>query len=184
MCPRADDYFPLGLYGVWPPMGMYGRLRSCTPAELESLRRPQEDEDGPDEEDDIGVSSMASLDLDKSWHAVGYLIEGTLEASDSPLGWAVYGRHRVNAFDEDPRHFLEPAEVIAVAEALESLDLAAAAKRYDPARFDELDIYPGYWARDDAVANWGQTLAGLLERVRDFYRAAAANRRCVVAEQS
>ena len=114
----------------------------------------------------------AELSLDKAWHGVHYLLSGSTEPTNTPLGQAVLGGTEVG---EDfsgygPARTFDPAQVARAAKALAAPEAEReAAGRFDAARMTELQIYPFGWEDDDR--DW---LLVSFRDLRGFYADAAA----------
>ena len=136
------------------------RLRS-DPDALEEYLYPDDDSEPEN-----------SVDVDKAWHGIHYLLTGEADGGSPPLAWAVLGGTEVG---EDqgygsPR-MLTPEQVRAIADALPTEDAFKAA--FAPADMEAAQVYPEViWTRDGDEA-----LDYLVENYRpmvEFYRAAAA----------
>ena len=84
------------------------------------------------------------LDVDQAWHCLHYLLTGTAWEGAPPLNFIASGGRAVG--DEDvgfgPARAFDSGEVKALAAALEALDAATLAARFDAAEMDALEIYP------------------------------------------
>ncbi|MEU4693940.1 YfbM family protein [Actinoplanes sp. NPDC023714] len=123
-------------------------------------------------DDDDAEMPEPELDLDKSWHAVHFLLTGTAWGiGDDPAGAAVLGGMEIG---EDggygPPRYLVPDDVRAVSAALDRLGDDTLRARFDPAALDAADIYPAGWSGTDV-----EGLLVHLAELRAFYRAAAGN---------
>ncbi|BBH70295.1 hypothetical protein ACTI_69800 [Actinoplanes sp. OR16] len=125
-----------------------------------------------DLDDDDAEMPEPELDLDKSWHAVHYLLTGTAwSLGDTPAGAAVLGGTEIG---EDggygPPRYLVPDEVQAIARALSALDERSLRSRFDPAALDAAEIYPEGWSSTDI-----DSVLAHFRTLREFYRSAATN---------
>jgi hypothetical protein len=120
-----------------------------------------------------------SLSLDKAWHGVHYLLSGSSEPDDTPLGQAVLGGSEIG---EDfsgygPARALDAGLVADIARALDDPRLEDQARgRFDPQRMRELELYPSGWS--DESLEW---LLASLRELRSFYAGAAAESLAIVA---
>jgi hypothetical protein len=64
----------------------------------------------------------ASVDLDKSWHGIHFVLTGNLEDDGSPLSGAILGGQPLGDGDFEEAIFLPPDQVRRTAEALAALD--------------------------------------------------------------
>jgi hypothetical protein len=122
-----------------------------------------------------------SVDVEKAWHALHYLLTGTAWEGTPPLDFIVCGGVELG---EDqgygpPRGFA-PDEVARLAAALEPIGVDTLVARFDGPRMDELEIYPaGGWADFDPsdperfgyVSGAFEQLKALLRRGRDEHHA-------------
>ncbi len=155
---------------------MTGRFVAVAAETLEVLSRHPEsvsDQFFPDRDD-----TEWHLDIDKTWHAIHYLLTGCAWGGDWPLSAAILGGTEIG---EDggygkPR-YLTPDEVATVAKGLGTVLPGALAARYDPARLNALGIYPGGWstARETITR-----LRTAFDELTAFYSRAAAAGRAVL----
>jgi hypothetical protein len=107
------------------------------------------------------------LDIDKTWHIIHFLLNGHAWEGDGPLFDAVLGGSHLT--DEDlgygPPRFLEPAEVVATAQALDHLSAEELWSRFDESRVREAELY---WSTDAGSKEYA---LGKYEALRSFFRA-------------
>jgi Domain of unknown function (DUF1877) len=117
------------------------------------------------------TGAHAELSLDKAWHGVHYLLSGSTEPTESPLGQCVLGGTEVGEdLGYGPARAFDPAQVARIAKALADPEAEReAADRFDAARMTDLQIYPFGWEEDDRA--W---LLVSFRELRGFYAAAAA----------
>jgi len=132
-----------------------------------------------DLDDDDAEMPDPELDLDKSWHAIHYLLTGTAwEIGDGAAGAAILGGDEVG---EDggygPARLLDPEAVRAVATGLDALDVETLRARFDPDAMAAAEIYPSIWANEPAEFNG---YVAHFAELRRFYRAAAENGQAVL----
>ncbi|GAA5150011.1 YfbM family protein [Nocardioides marinquilinus] len=132
-----------------------------------------------------------SVDLDKAWHGIHFLLTGSgdLAPAEAAPRRRLFGRRRDVApapaagaeslavlggepvgADDDWR-VLTAAQVAEVAAALEPLDRAALAHRVDLDAMAAADLYPQIWEEPDVFEEY---LGPAYDDLRDFYRRAAA----------
>lgn len=132
-----------------------------------------------DLDDDQAEMPDPELDLDKSWHAIHYLLTGTAWHIDEGAGSAILGGDPVG---EDggygPARVLDPERVRAVAASLGAVGVDTLRARFDPRAMASADIYPNIWERADE--EFDAYLAPHFERLRSFYRQAAADGQAVL----
>lgn len=115
-----------------------------------------------------------SMDVDKAWHCIHFMLTGQADGGEEPLAWAIGGGEEIG---EDcgygPARILQPSQVKSVAIALSAIDKTAFASRYNPAAMKAADIY----LSDMCVRDGDEALGYIVEnyvRMADFYRDAAA----------
>lgn len=112
-----------------------------------------------------------SVDVDKAWHCIHFMLNGTVEGGAEPLAWAVLGGEECgeDAGYGAPR-LLTAQQVQSIAAALIGEDEFAS--RYDPAAMQSANIYLSNMCMRDGAA----ALKYIVEHYRilvTFYRAAA-----------
>jgi hypothetical protein len=147
-------------------MSMIGALRPLSASELEELRT-----------DPSGTGRFLGdgreTSLGKMWQAVHYLLAGTSDLAEPPLGIAVYGGAEVGPdLGYGPARVLAPAQVAAVADALEDLTDEDLRRRFVPADLERDGVYPPVW--DEPEDRLFDEIMECLADLRACYREAAA----------
>jgi len=129
-------------------------------------------DDSPGEDDE-----MIAMDLDKSWHAIHFLLTGSAWEGDGTLSFLLQGGTDVEGIDAGygPPRLLTSEEVAEVSQALTAVSPEELRRRFDPEALQEADIYPNIWMRDPKEDD---TLGYVLEyydQLRNFI--ATANRK-------
>jgi Domain of unknown function (DUF1877) len=119
----------------------------------------------------------ASISLDKAWHGVHYLLCGKVEPGTDLASEAVMGGTEVgDDLGYGPARYFEADKVAAIARELSRANLEAEMMaRWDPARMEQLGIYPAGFQPDDQ-----QWLMNAFRDLRQFYVDASAANLCVV----
>ena len=154
---------------VWP-RGVLGWLLRLTPITIEEVV--------PDSDGGAAIHPPdpdRSIDIDRGWHGLHFLFTGTADEGDEPACYFVRGGQDLD--DEGHARALRPDQVRRFAVYLDTLTPAELARRYDPARMTELDIYPGViWTRpsapDESPLAW---LTGCYAEVQQFVKKVAAS---------
>jgi len=154
---------------VWP-RGVLGWLLRLTPITIEEVV--------PDSNGGAAIHPPdpdRSIDIDRGWHGLHFLFTGTADEGDEPACYFVRGGQDLD--DEGHARALRPDQVRRFAVYLDTLTPAELARRYDPARMTELDIYPGViWTRpsapDESPLAW---LTGCYAEVQQFVKKVAAS---------
>jgi hypothetical protein len=125
-------------------------------------------------DDDEGTELEHAIDLDKAWHGIHYLLNGTAEGGDEPYSLVILGGQEIGEdLGYGPARLLFPDQVADIAGALRELDADALEARFDAAAMEEAQIYPGQiWSRDGQEAL--DYLLHHYAQLVDFYEAAAA----------
>lgn len=132
-------------------MSMIGNYLRVSPESLDELSgNPEEILDVLSAEGSAGRSSGRHLDIDKTWHAIHFLLNGKPWDGKRPLYNAVLGGMPIGEEDVGygPARGLDPDEVRAVAEALGALPANQLLERFDPAAMNKAEIYPEGWTED------------------------------------
>lgn len=151
----------IGCFTAVPP-DVQNRLRS-DPSLIEDFLFPEDGEGEPEH----------TIDVDKAWHGIHFLLNGTAWGGEEPFSLAVLGGEEVGEdFGYGAVRFLFPAQVKLVAQAIASMPVSELKKRYIPKSLAAMEIYPDIiWERDGDEA-----LEYLLENYKElveFYKAAA-----------
>ena len=132
------------------------------------------DEPGP-----RSVDPADELDIDKAWHGLHFLFTGEAWAGEPPLGFILAGGTEIG--DEDvgygPARAFTSAEVGEIAAAFDTLTRDELARRFDPARMMELEIYPEIWDRDPTDDDTLEYLLEYFDLLKEFVSRGAASGR-------
>ena len=139
------------------------------PALIDSLLYP---EGGPDPE--------RHLDIDKSWHAIHYVLNGSTWDGEGPLAFAVLGGEEIG---EDvgygPARYLDPDRVKTISAALSFVGPLEFNTKFNPSAWDAAEIYPHGWS--DTGPEALEYVAHYYSLLSSFYRAAAERGDAVLA---
>jgi hypothetical protein len=112
------------------------------------------------------------LDIDKSWHAIHFLLTGSAWEGEAPLANTVLGGTELG--DEDVGYgvarYLTPDEVREVSEALGAITPEELMQRSSPQEMQAADIYPNIWDRGEDELEYVREYYDMLVR---FFRGAA-----------
>jgi uncharacterized protein DUF1877 len=111
------------------------------------------------------------LDIEKSWHAIQFLLTGDPWSGEPPLQNAVMGGRELGEEDVGygPARYLSAAEVAAVAAALAGISGEELWSRFDEGGFARAEIYPQRWSYDGK-----EYVLAHYEALREFFKDAAA----------
>jgi len=126
-------------------MSMIGRYRQLTRQQLAELQ--VDPSRVPDFLYDQEPPSHLQLDIDKTWHAIHFLLngdrwEGTGPLYDAVLGGEVLGKEDLGY---GPARFLTADEVKETAAALDEISVSDLLDKLDAQELNDNDIYPRGW---------------------------------------
>lgn len=131
-------------------MSMIGNVRAVSDEVIDRLLANPEDVHGvvhPEEVKEDGDY----LYLDKSWHAIHYVLAGDTWGGDFPWGFLVSCGTPIGEEDVGygPARAFRAEEVALLAPAIASIDEANFRSRFSVERMKEADIYPSFGAASD-----------------------------------
>jgi hypothetical protein len=159
-------------------MSMIGNYRRVSERTLNDLlANPQKISEYLYSED--GVSSDESLDIDKSWHIIHFLLTGDAWESDPPWGDAVLGGTPISEEDMGygPARYLTPMQVRAVSQALATVSPEQLIARWDERRVADAELYPQIW--DDSLEN-REYVSIYYDELRSLFATAAKNSEAMI----
>lgn len=119
-----------------------------------------------------------SVDLDKAWHGIHWLLTGSAEPTAEVASEAIFGGEPIGEdLGYGPGRLLSAAGVGAVAARLRELEPDTLRARMDPAAMEDAGIYPLIWDEDDVFDTY---LAPAFENLRAFYSTAAQSGEAVI----
>jgi hypothetical protein len=155
-------------------MEMLCTLRSLTENQRQKLlEHPDKLEELLDDEEDFGDPEGArflDLDIGETWHGLQYLLTGTAWEGKAPLDFLVRGGEDVGDIpsDEGTARVFTAAQVKTLAQSLQALSEDTLRKRYDPARLQKEDIYPGFWEEPPPDLDPQEELLSYFEELKKF----------------
>ena len=155
-------------------MEMLCTLRSLTENQRQKLlEHPDKLEEFLDDEEDFGDAEGArflDLDIGETWHGLQYLLTGTAWEGKAPLDFLVRGGEDVGDIpsDEGTARVFTAAQVKTLAQSLQALSEDTLRKRYDPARLQKEDIYPGFWEEPPPDLDPQEELLSYFEELKKF----------------
>lgn len=124
-------------------------------------------------------SGPNNLYMDKSWHAIHWLIAANAGKTEKRLSHLIMGGHKVGVkFVYGSPSMHTASEVKQFALLLQNLPLAELRANYRPQAMDEANIYPEDWI--NAEANTLDFLLGDFARLKAFVMAAAKANKALV----
>ncbi len=122
-------------------MGMVIYLRRASDGDIDRLvADPATFEDFVFDE---GVENLDLIDFDLAWHAVHWLLTGSADDVGHPLGIIIAALPELGADEhgEGGIGLIAPERMRAFADALDGVDDAALARRFDPRAMARADVY-------------------------------------------
>ncbi len=115
-------------------------------------------------------SEETDLDLDKSWHAIHFLLTGKPGEAPPPLGNAVLGGTPIGAdLGYGPTRYLTPEQVYDVTVGLATISRAELLSRFKAGEFEKNKIYSKW---DESPADF-EYIGSNYERLIAFFSKAA-----------
>lgn len=154
-------------------MGMVAYFTAASAAQLNELRADPDTmeeflfpNDGDDEPEN-------TVDIDKSWHGIHFLLCQLANGEDDPLAAAVLGGEEVgeDLVGYGPPRVHEPGLVKKIALAMASVTLEMLEGAFDSKAMSESNIYPEIWERDGKEAL--EYLTHFFPQLSSFYQEAA-----------
>ncbi len=90
------------------------------------------------------------LDVDKAWHGLHWLLSGSAEPTEDPLGFIMGGAEVGQDISYGPARAYTADEVRKIAAALAPIEAAELRSRFDGDAMSADGIYPDIWQRDPA----------------------------------
>jgi hypothetical protein len=150
-------------------MGMIGTFVAVAPSRLVQLIAEPDTVIGflfPDED----VEPPNSLDVDKAWQGLHFLLTGHPWEGDPPLALAVLGGTDLETEDDEITiRYLTPDQVRRVADALRVTPRSQLEVNFHPAALKAADIYPSLGTRPEDQ----EYVLSYYDELVTFYNAAA-----------
>ena len=135
---------------------------------------PELIEDLLESDDDV-----TSVDIDKAWHGVHWLLTGSAESDSSIASDVIFGGQPVGDPDEEMIQVIDEPRVARIASYLAELDEASLRARFDPQAMIRADVYPsGIWEEPELLEDY---LLPAVQQLKEFYAAAARTNEAVIA---
>jgi hypothetical protein len=156
---------------------MIGNFRRLPDSDLDRLlAQPEqvfeylEAEEPPD---DFGP--FATLDVDKAWHAIHFLLTGTPWEGPFPWNFVVAGGVEIGDVDVGygPARGFTSVEVREIATALGSLSPESFSSRFNSKAMMSAEIYPEIWDRPPEQDDTRGYVTGYYDALREFIAGAA-----------
>lgn len=120
----------------------------------------------------------ASVDLDKAWHGLHWLLTGSSGETAGVLSEAIFGGEPLGEdLGYGPGRLLPAAQVSLVADALKMLDIDTFRRRMDGRAMTNAEIYPSIWDENDVFDEY---LVPAFTDLRRFYEQASTAGQAVI----
>jgi hypothetical protein len=120
-----------------------------------------------------------ALDLDKTWHAIHFVLNGDAYGGQGALAMVFFGGEEIG---EDlgigPARYLTVEQVKQVAEEIEKINDAQFTAQYDLDALDQADIYPNMWDEDSEEGL--EYLLPYFQDLKQFYQETALRNQAVL----
>ena len=159
-------------------MSMIGYFLALKPEQVDELVRDPATvtsflSQAVQDQDELGADF---LDIDKSWHAIHFLLTGEVERGEGPLAWAVFAPMLIGEdLGRGPPRILMSEHVLELSKALAPLTGDKLKRKCDRTVMNEREIYPGGWSAGDE-----DYIADNFNHLKKFYESAARRRMSVV----
>jgi hypothetical protein len=159
-------------------MSMIGYFLAVSAAKLDELERDPASvvaflDAAIEDQDELGADL---LDVDKSWHGIHFLLNGSAWEGEPPFKWVVFAPKQLG---EDagygPARVLSPDQVIEVSKALAAITADKLKKKCDWKLMNDSEIYPQGWRSGD-----DDYIAENFTHLKKLYESAARRRMGVI----
>jgi len=129
--------------------------------------------DAREDQDELGADFV---DIDRSWHAIHFLLTGVVEGGEAPLAWAVFAPTPIGAdLGRGPARVLMADQVVELSKALALITTDKLKGSCDWSVMNERQIFPGGWRKGD-----DDYIGDNFKQLKKFYESAARRRMAVL----
>ena len=120
----------------------------------------------------LNANDGTRCDLEKSWHGIHYLLNGSAWEGVPPLDFLVEGGRQVGRIDPEhgPVRAFRANEARAIYESMSSLSPYELRKRFNARDMAAKEIYPDIWTRSALEEDSLRYLMDNLDKLRAFLR--------------
>ena len=113
---------------------------------------------------------VTSVDIDKAWHGVHWLLTGSAEPGNTIASDVIFGGQPVGDPEEEMIQVIAEPRVARIKTYLAELDEASLRARFDPQAMIQADVYPtGIWDEPDLLEEY---LLPAVQQLKEFYSTA------------
>ncbi|MDJ0941039.1 MAG: YfbM family protein [Woeseiaceae bacterium] len=125
---------------------------------------------------ELGDGDLSTLDVDKSWNGIHYLLTKSATGGEWPHNFIMDGGAVVGDIDVGygPARAFRAGEVREISDALEDFDKDRLRGNFDPDEMMALKVYPEIWVPDEPDHNYDYPASYFFE-MRKFFKDAAVN---------
>ncbi len=157
-------------------MGMAGNLLRVTRTELDEYLKDSSLLDSRLYDDETEEGDPKLSHIDKAWDGIIFLLTGqNMEnANNHPLTRVLFSGQVIDEEQDlgyGPGHYLTPEQVKELHAAIAAITAEELAKRYDPKKMTELEVYPSIWENEYEL----EYLAEYFKKVQEVYAEASKN---------
>lgn len=154
-------------------MGLIANYHLINDEELNSLKNlNSKNEDFSESVEKPNEQFEISLDLDKMWDALHFVLTGkdcNNAIQGNPLSQAIVGES-VATSEEEYVAYISKSSVSAILEALENFDMKTAMQNFSMEKCKEAEIYPDIWDDEDETEEIRENICDCFERLKEFYQ--------------
>lgn len=154
-------------------MSMIGNYRRISDGQIDALLQNPETIEEFIYSEEAQSETDQQLDVDKAWHAIHFLLNGTSWGGKEPLANAVLGGLPIGEVDVGygPARYLRPAQVLETSKALQNITAEQLWARFDAAAMKKAEIYPEFEGGEEDK----EYICGNFEEIKAFFASAASN---------
>jgi len=121
----------------------------------------------------------STLEIDKAWHGIHFLLTGNPWGGEPPLKYIVLGGKALGkkGLGYGLPQYITSGQVKEAAKGLSEISMDELRKRYNPDRFFDVDIYPGIWDEGEEALDY---LLGFFPDIVEFFESAAKNDQAII----
>lgn len=122
-----------------------------------------------------------AFDVDKAWQGIHFLLTGSDWEGEGPAAFILHGGREINEdLGYGPPHGFSAKEVKDIANKLREFDPELLFNQAEPAKFEEMEIYPGIWTKEPKEESIGYVIDNF-KNLREFMDRCAQKNRAVIA---
>lgn len=127
--------------------------------------------------DDVDDSN--SYDLDKSWHAIHFMLNGSIQGVSTLAGELIVGGKLLSEEDigYGPARYFEASKVISISAELEKITSESFMANFDTMLKQGEQIYPGFEDNDEDK----QYIRSYFSGIKEFCKKAAHEKKCLIS---